>query len=150
MAFAPAALSAPWTPLADISETDDAYVIDVELPGVSRDQVNVDINDREIVISGEITEPQDDEGRRRRRRSRRTGRFEVQASLLTPAGSALGNPINLDVRSTALGSVGVIITVAAGVLLAIMLLLRLIRRIRRGGPAKKTAPSATLAGSAIV
>jgi HSP20 family protein len=81
MAFAPAALSAPWTPLADISETDDAYVIDVELPGVSRDQVNVDINDREIVISGEITEPQDDEGRRRRRRSRRTGRFEFRTTL---------------------------------------------------------------------
>jgi HSP20 family protein len=82
MAFAPAAaLSAPWTPLADISETDDAYVIDVELPGVSRDQVNVDINDRELVISGEISEPQDDEGRRRRRRARRTGRFEFRTTL---------------------------------------------------------------------
>jgi len=81
MAFAPAALSAPWTPLADISETDDAYVIEAELPGVSRDQVNVDINDREVVISGEITEPQDDEGRRRRRRARRTGRFEFRTTL---------------------------------------------------------------------
>jgi HSP20 family protein len=80
MAFAPAALSAPWTPLADISETDDAYMIEAELPGVSRDQVNVDINDREIVISGEITEPQDDEGKRRRR-ARRTGRFEFRTTL---------------------------------------------------------------------
>ena len=81
MAFAPAAaLSAPWTPLADISETDDAYVIEVELPGVSRDQVNADINDRELVISGEISEPQDDEGRRRRR-ARRTGRFEFRTAL---------------------------------------------------------------------
>lgn len=81
MAFAPAALSAPWTPLADISETDDAYVIEAELPGVSRDQVNVEINDREVVVSGEITEPQDDEGRRRRRRARRTGRFEFRTVL---------------------------------------------------------------------
>jgi HSP20 family protein len=80
MAFAPAALSAPWTPLADISETDDAYVIEAELPGVSRDQVNVEINDREVVVSGEITEPQDDEGRRRRR-ARRTGRFEFRTTL---------------------------------------------------------------------
>jgi HSP20 family protein len=80
MALAPAALSAPWTPLADISETDDAYMIEAELPGVSRDQVNVDINDREIVISGEITEPQDDEGKRRRR-ARRTGRFEFRTTL---------------------------------------------------------------------
>ena len=81
MAFAPAALSARWTPLADISETDDAYVIEAELPGVSRDQVNVEINDREVVVSGEITEPQDDEGRRRRRRARRTGRFEFRTAL---------------------------------------------------------------------
>ena len=92
MAFAPAAaLSAPWTPLADISETDDAYVIEVELPGVSRDQVNVDINDRELVISGEISDPQDDEGRRRRRRARRTGRFEFRTTLpgdINPEGVA--------------------------------------------------------------
>jgi len=39
-----------------------------------------DINDRELVISGEITEPQDDEGRRRRR-ARRTGRFEFRTTL---------------------------------------------------------------------
>lgn len=80
LAFTPA-LSGPWVPLADISETDDTYVIEVELPGVSRDQVNVDINDRELVISGEITEPQDDEGRRPRRRARRTGRFEFRTTL---------------------------------------------------------------------
>jgi HSP20 family protein len=79
LAFVPA-LSAPWTPLADISETDDAYVIEVELPGVNRDQVNVDVNDHELIITGEITEPQDD-GRRRRRRARRTGRFEFRTTL---------------------------------------------------------------------
>jgi HSP20 family protein len=80
LAFTPA-LSAPWTPLADITETDDAYVVEVELPGVNKDQVNVDVNDRELIISGEITEPQEEEGRRRRRRARRTGRFEFRATL---------------------------------------------------------------------
>jgi HSP20 family protein len=80
LAFAPA-LSAPWTPLADITETDDAYVVEVELPGVNKDQVNVDVNDRELIISGEITEPQEEEGRRRRRRARRTGRFEFRTTL---------------------------------------------------------------------
>jgi HSP20 family protein len=39
-----------------------------------------DIDDRELVISGEISEPQDDEGRRRRR-ARRTGRFEFRTAL---------------------------------------------------------------------
>jgi len=29
-------------PLADLSETDDAYVVKAELPGVNKDQVNSD------------------------------------------------------------------------------------------------------------
>ena len=29
----------PWMPLADLSETDDAYVVEVDLPGVNRDQI---------------------------------------------------------------------------------------------------------------
>jgi HSP20 family protein len=72
-------LNAPWTPLADISETDDSYVIEVDLPGVTKDQLNVELNDRELVITGEIAEPKE-EGKRRRR-SRRTGRFEFRTSL---------------------------------------------------------------------
>lgn len=39
---------------------------------------SVELNDHELVISGEVAEPK--EGRRRRR-SRRTGRFEFRASL---------------------------------------------------------------------
>src|SRR6478672_13810785 len=46
----------PWVPLADLSETDDAYVVKVELPGVSKDQVDVQMQDRELVVSGEIPE----------------------------------------------------------------------------------------------
>jgi HSP20 family protein len=43
----------------------DACLAEVELPGVNKDQVNVDVNDRELVITGEIAEPQEEEGRRR-------------------------------------------------------------------------------------
>ena len=70
----------PWVPNADLSETDDAYMARVELPGVSKDQINVEIQDRELVISGEIPEPEDEEGRRHRS-TRRTGRFEYRADL---------------------------------------------------------------------
>src|SRR6202000_2323866 len=80
LAFTPA-LAAAWTPLADISETDDAYLVEVELPGVNKDQVNVDVNDRELVITGEIAEPQEEEPRRRRRRDRRSGRFDSRPTL---------------------------------------------------------------------
>jgi len=71
-------VDAPWMPLADISDTDDAYVVQVDLPGVSRDQLNVELNDRELVINGELV---DEEQGRRRRRSRRTGRFEFRTTL---------------------------------------------------------------------
>jgi HSP20 family protein len=82
----PAALAdMPWVPLADLSETDDAYVVKAELPGVSKDQVNIQLQDREIVISGEIPEPETGDGKgggaRRHRSTRRTGRFEFRAYL---------------------------------------------------------------------
>ena len=77
----PVAADLPWAPLADVSETQDAYVVRAELPGVNKDQVNVEIQDRELVISGEIPLPEGDEGRRRHRSTRRTGRFEYRTYL---------------------------------------------------------------------
>ena len=57
----------PWVPLADLSETDDAYVIKAELPGVNKDQVNIQLQDRELVINGEIPEPEEKRQRQRQR-----------------------------------------------------------------------------------
>jgi HSP20 family protein len=83
LAFGDSALTglteAPWTPMADVTETDDAYQVHVELPGISKDQVDVQLQDRELVISGEIQE-ENGEGRRRRS-SRRVGRFEYRTFL---------------------------------------------------------------------
>jgi HSP20 family protein len=77
----PAALAdMPWVPLADLSETDDAYVVKAELPGVNKDQVDVQLQDRELVISGEIAESGNGNGRRHHS-SRRTGRFEFRTYL---------------------------------------------------------------------
>jgi hypothetical protein len=67
----------------------------------------------------------------------RTGRFEVQAQLLTPSGDLIGAAVPLTVHSTALGLVGVIITVVAGGILALALVVRFVRRFRgrnRPGP----------------
>jgi HSP20 family protein len=68
----------PWSPLADVSETDDAYVVRAELPGVSKDQVDVQLQDRELDISGEVK--QNGQGKQRQS-SRRTGRFEYRTYL---------------------------------------------------------------------
>src|SRR5260370_25044626 len=69
----------PWAPMADFRETDDAYIINAELPGVHRDQVNVQVQDHELVITGEIRE--DGNGSRRPRSPRRMGRFEDRTYL---------------------------------------------------------------------
>jgi HSP20 family protein len=70
---------APWVPTVDIEETDDAWIIEAEVPGVKRGDVSVDLRDNELVISGEIKE------RERkgilRRRTRRVGQFEFRVTL---------------------------------------------------------------------
>jgi HSP20 family protein len=70
---------AGWSPLVDLEESDDAYVVEAELPGVKREDVNVELVGNELAITGEIKEPE-----RRgtvRRQSRRTGRFSYRVSL---------------------------------------------------------------------
>ena len=46
------ALSA-WTPAVDIFESDNEYVIKLELPEVNRDDVKVNLDDQTLTISGE-------------------------------------------------------------------------------------------------
>jgi HSP20 family protein len=68
-----------WAPPVDIEETDDAWIVEAELPGVDKKDINVDVNDGELTISGDIKE------RERkgilRRRTRRVGRFEFRVTL---------------------------------------------------------------------
>ncbi|PLW72742.1 Hsp20 family protein [Streptomyces sp. SCUT-3] len=76
---APMAEMAAWAPLADMTETDDAYLIEADLPGVARDDIDISMGGRELVIAGELKE------RERtgvlRRGTRRAGRFEYRALL---------------------------------------------------------------------
>ncbi len=68
-----------WSPLVDIEETDDAWLVEAELPGVKQDDLEVEVSDSELVISGELKE------RERkgilRRRTRRTGQFDYRVTL---------------------------------------------------------------------
>jgi hypothetical protein len=63
----------------------------------------------------------------------RSGRFLVNAVLLTPSGIPVGQPVTLTVHSTALGTIGVIITVVAAAVLLLALLIRVARRWRGRG-----------------
>jgi hypothetical protein len=70
---------------------------------------------------------------------KRSGRIQVTAQLATPYGSELGGPVPLTVRSTALGTIGLVITIVSGGVLVLALLrrfwVRYRRRRRRPAPA---------------
>ena len=68
-----------WVPSVDIEEQDDAYVVEAELPGVKRQDVNIELVGNELTVTGEIKEKE-----RKgvvRRRTRRTGHFEYRVLL---------------------------------------------------------------------
>src|SRR2546429_77952 len=70
-----------WAPHADLSETDQAYVAEVELPGVAKDDISVELAGQELIISGELRASGSGTHGRGLRRGRRSGRFEYRVLL---------------------------------------------------------------------
>jgi HSP20 family protein len=71
--------SVGWAPPVDIEEQDDAYVIEAEVPGVKKDDVNIELISNELMVTGEIKERERDGILRKR--TRRIGRFEYRVRL---------------------------------------------------------------------
>src|SRR5258705_13630041 len=80
-----------WTPAVDVVETDDAYVLVAELPGVRREDISVDVDDRRLEISGRRLPVEDGQSFVRIERSygpvRRS--FELGSGLDAPPGGAV-------------------------------------------------------------
>lgn len=68
-----------WTPLADVIEAEDAYLVEIELPGVERDDISVEVIGNELVVTGEFKERE--RAGMLRNRTRRVGRFDFRAVL---------------------------------------------------------------------
>jgi HSP20 family protein len=66
---------ADWMPSVDISETDNAYLVKAEIPGVNKDDVKVTIEDRMLTIQGERKQDQEDKGKKYHRIERSYGCF---------------------------------------------------------------------------
>ncbi|MFD7512080.1 Hsp20/alpha crystallin family protein [Streptomyces sp. NPDC059853] len=77
----PSAGELPWAPLADLHETDDAYLVTVELPGVAADDIDVALSDRELTVTAVYGDRK--ESGVLRRGTRRTGRCEYRTLLPT-------------------------------------------------------------------
>lgn len=67
----------PWMPIAEIDENDDGYVVRLELPGISPDDIDIGIRDRELCVNGEVREEEERSNALRVR----TGRFHYHSSL---------------------------------------------------------------------
>jgi len=75
----PDVLSGAFTPLADVEETPDAYAVELELPGVKKDDLDISVAGRRLTVTGERKE------RERvgilRRREGVVGRFHYEVTL---------------------------------------------------------------------
>jgi HSP20 family protein len=72
-----------WEPPVDIYETDDALVLQVELPGVSKDAVSVELHEHTLTLSGERTREPSITGGQYQREEGRYGAFQRAFRLPT-------------------------------------------------------------------
>lgn len=70
------AVTGTWEPPVDIYETDDALVLEVELPGVSTDAISVEIHEHTLRLSGERTHEPAVKGGQYQREEGRYGIFQ--------------------------------------------------------------------------
>lgn len=78
-----AASTRPWMPAVDIEETEDALTLYVEIPGLSKDDVQLTLENNVLTISGERRFDQERKGSNYHRVERAYGKFSRAFSLPT-------------------------------------------------------------------
>lgn len=71
--------SVPWTPLVDVEETEDGFVLQADVPGIEHEDLMVELVGDELAITGQRR--QRESTGTIRRQMRRTGRFEYRVAL---------------------------------------------------------------------
>ena len=72
---------ADWTPAADIYETDSSYLIAIDLPGIDREALEIDIDDNRLIVKGTRAIEESRQHRTERPRGRFLRTFSVPASV---------------------------------------------------------------------
>ena len=70
-----------WQPRVDMCETPEAIIVEVELPGVQREDVHIEVAGDTLRITGERRATSEHQERNYYRLERRYGRFERQLRL---------------------------------------------------------------------
>ena len=65
-----------WNPAVDLYEKDDHYMIKAELPGVDKKDINIDLKDRLLTLSGERSHDNEVKEENYYRKERSYGRFQ--------------------------------------------------------------------------
>jgi len=72
---------ADWTPASDIYETESGYMIAIDLPGIDRNALEIDINDGRLVIKGVRPVAESRQHRSERPRGKFLRTYSVPASV---------------------------------------------------------------------
>ena len=72
---------ADWTPASDIYETDTSYLIAIDLPGINRESLEIDIDDNRLVMKGTRAIEASRQHRIERPRGKFRRTFSVPASV---------------------------------------------------------------------
>lgn len=70
-----------WTPLADVAEDDSEYRVVVEVPGVAREDISIDMEGQDLTVSGQYGKEESGGHGHLRHSTRRSGRFEYSVRL---------------------------------------------------------------------
>lgn len=73
-----------WSPMTDMSETETEYKVLLDLPGIEKKDINVNIKDHRLVISGERKKEEKEEKRDFMRKERYFGSFYRSFTLPEP------------------------------------------------------------------
>jgi len=82
--FAPNLMDEMWNPSCDVEETDTHYLMSFDLPGVKKDDINIDLRDDLLTVSGERNEERDEKSGQKYQSERFWGAFT--RSFQIPAG----------------------------------------------------------------
>jgi HSP20 family protein len=65
-----------WAPPVDLYDTDDAFVLKAELPGLGKDDIQIEVHDRTLTLRGERKQETEAKEERYHRRERTYGSFQ--------------------------------------------------------------------------
>ncbi len=72
---------AEWNPSIDLYETPEAFVVEVDLPGVKKEGVKVEVEGQDLILRGERSSERDQTSERFHYQERYSGRFMRRMTL---------------------------------------------------------------------